>query len=98
MSWTGPLGPETDELVQQLEAKGVKLDLRGEKFEVDCPAQVLTPDLLEELRERRLDLIAFLNGDRSRGFRRLPDGRVAWLPSRPWEARGQTQAITDWQG
>jgi hypothetical protein len=30
---------------------------------------------LERLRKRRLDLIAFLRGDRPRGLRRLPDRR-----------------------
>ena len=92
MSWTGPWGPEADEVVQRLEAQGVRLSLNGERLVVDGPVEVLTEAKLAELRLRRLDLIAYLRGDRSRGIRRL-EGGVAWIPKPHCEERPERAVL-----
>ena len=90
MTWSGPWGPEADELVRRLEAQGVRLRLNRERLVVNGPVGVLTEAQLAELRARRLDLIAYLQGDRSRGVRRLKGGSVAWLAKPPPEERPTT--------
>jgi hypothetical protein len=90
MTWGGPWGPEADELVRRLEAQGVRLRLNGDRLVVNGPVGVLTEAQLAELRARRLDVIAYLQGDRSRGVRRLESGAVAWLARPPPKERPTT--------
>jgi hypothetical protein len=53
------------------------LRLEGDAVVASGPPAALTPDVVERLRARKLDLLAWLKGDRSRGVRRTSKG-ILW--------------------
>ncbi len=48
------------EIVTYLEHRGVRLRLAGSELEIDAPEEALTPALIERVKERKAELLAFL--------------------------------------
>ncbi len=70
--------------------------VEGDELKIGGPLDVLEdPNVLSLLRQRKLDLIAYLQGDESRGFRRLANGKVLWKVQRPSELK-QSSALDEW--
>ena len=74
---------ETPELLAGLETRGVRLWIEDNRLEVEAPGGVLNEADRIQLRERRWDIAAWLNGDHTTKIRRLSGGRVLWFPKRP---------------
>ena len=73
-------GLETPELLKVLEDEGLRLTLRnGKLVATGRPAALRNAHLTRLIRERRYDLVAWLEGDHALGIRRLDDqGSLSW--------------------
>lgn len=55
----------TQNFLSELAARGVILSAAGDHLDGDAPEDVLTDELLEELRRRKAELIAWLRSDQA---------------------------------
>lgn len=68
------------ELLKNLRSLGVELSLNGEKLHVEAPSGVLTPELREELRIHKLELLSILRYGTPAAWLYLHIGREVRTP------------------
>ena len=84
------------ELLAYLEASGFRLWADGDTLDGEGPTELLTPNLLAEIREAKADLLAILQGDPPAATPK-PPGPESWRLSNglsiigmePWDLQGE---------